>query len=68
LQKVLLEKLVLNYIEFFDNDYIDEEKLNYLVIEFEKLSIKINNFITYLNKKDLKGTKFIDPQSPLPIP
>lgn len=48
----------------YDNDYIDEEKLNYLVIEYEKLSIKIHNFITYLNKKDFKGTKFIDPQSP----
>jgi len=52
----------------FDNDYINEEKLNYLVIEYEKLSIKIHNFITYLNKKDFKGTKFIDPQSPPPIP
>ena len=44
----------------FDNDYINEEKLNYLVIEYEKLSVKIHNFITYLNKKDFKGTKFID--------
>lgn len=43
----------------FDNDYINEEKLNYLVIEYEKLSVKIHNFITYLNKKDFKGTKFI---------
>ena len=47
----------------FDNDYINEEKLNYLVIEYEKLSVKIHNFITYLNKKDFKGTKFIDEHS-----
>ena len=47
----------------FDNDYINEEKLNYLVIEYEKLSVIIHNFITYLNKKDFKGTKFIDEHS-----
>ena len=47
----------------FDNDYINEEKLNYLAIEYEKLSVKIHNFITYLNKKDFKGTKFIDEHS-----
>ena len=47
----------------FDNDYINEEKLNYLVIEYEKLSVKIHNFITYLNKKYFKGTKFIDEHS-----
>nr|WP_315141831.1 four helix bundle protein [uncultured Flavobacterium sp.] len=47
----------------FDNDYINEEKLNYLVIEYEKLSVKIHNFITYLNKKDFKGTKFIGEHS-----
>ena len=47
----------------FDNDYINEEKLNYLVIEYEKLSVKIHNIITYLNKKDFKGTKFIDEHS-----
>lgn len=44
----------------FDNEYINEEKLNFLVTRYEKLSIKIHNFITYLNKKDFKGTKFID--------
>jgi four helix bundle protein len=44
----------------FDNEYITEEKLNVLVSQYEKLSIKIHNFITYLNKKDFKGTKFID--------
>jgi four helix bundle protein len=44
----------------FDNEYIDEQKLTVLVSDYEKLSIKIHNFITYLNKKDYKGTKFID--------
>ena len=45
----------------FDNDYISEEKLNLLVADYEKLSIKIHNFITYLNSNDFKGTKFIKP-------
>ncbi|WP_396174880.1 four helix bundle protein [Flavobacterium sp.] len=45
----------------FDNDYITEEKLNMLVADYEKLSIKIHNFITYLNNNDFKGTKFIKP-------
>jgi four helix bundle protein len=44
---------------FFDNDYINEEQQKLLVSDYEKLSIKIHNFITYLNKKDFKGTKFI---------
>ena len=43
----------------FDNDYIEEQKLNNLVSEYEKLSVKIHNFISYLNKNDFKGTKFI---------
>ena len=43
----------------FDNEYITEEQLNILVFKAEKLSIKIHNFITYLNKQDFKGTKFI---------
>lgn len=45
----------------FDNDNITEEKLNLLVADYEKLSIKIHNFITYLNNNDFKGTKFIKP-------
>lgn len=45
----------------FDNDYITEEKLNLLVADYEKLSIKSHNFITYLNNNDFKGTKFIKP-------
>jgi four helix bundle protein len=44
----------------FDNEYINEVYLNQLIFEYEKLSVKIHNFITYLNKKDFKGTKFID--------
>lgn len=44
----------------FDNNYISEEKLTLLIREYEKLSIKIHNSITYLNKKDFKGTKFKD--------
>ena len=44
----------------FDNDYIDENKMNVLVNDYEKLSIKIHNFMTYLNKREFKGTKFID--------
>lgn len=44
----------------FDNNYKSEEKLTLLIREYEKLSIKIHNFITYLNKKDFKGTKFKD--------
>ena len=47
----------------FDNEYINEEQLNSLVSKYEKLSIQIHNFITYLNKKDFKGTKFIDSSS-----
>jgi len=43
----------------FDNDYINEEQQKLLVSDYEKLSIKIHNFISYLNKKDFKGTKFI---------
>lgn len=43
----------------FDNDYIEESLLNILVNDYEKLSVKIHNFIIYLNNKDFKGTKFI---------
>lgn len=42
----------------FDNEYINQEKLDFLVTEYEKLSGKINNFITYLNNNDFKGTKY----------
>lgn len=42
----------------FDNEYIDKDKLDFLIFEYEKLSGKINNFITYLNNNEFKGTKF----------
>ncbi|MFV8336749.1 four helix bundle protein [Flavobacterium sp. RSP29] len=41
-----------------DYNYINEEKFKILKTDFENLSGKINNFISYLNKKDFKGTKF----------
>jgi four helix bundle protein len=42
----------------FDFEYISEQKFEALKIDYENLSGKIKNFITYLNKKDFKGTKF----------
>jgi four helix bundle protein len=42
----------------FDFEYISEEKFKALKIDYENLSGKIKNFITYLNKKDFKGNKF----------
>ncbi len=42
----------------FDYGYITEEKLEKLVNEYEQLSKRIANFITYLNKQDFKGNKF----------
>jgi four helix bundle protein len=41
-----------------DYNYSNEEKFEILKTDFENLSGKINNFISYLNKKDFKGTKF----------
>ncbi|MBC5839023.1 four helix bundle protein [Flavobacterium muglaense] len=41
-----------------DYNYIDVVKFEILKTDFENLSGKINNFISYLNKKDFKGTKF----------
>ena len=42
----------------FDYGYIDWNELEVLKNDYEKLSGKIKNFISYLNKKDFKGTKF----------
>jgi four helix bundle protein len=42
----------------FDFEYISEEKFEVLKKDYENLSGKIKNFITYLNKKDFKGNKF----------
>jgi four helix bundle protein len=41
-----------------DFNYINQDKFNLLKNDLENLSGKINNFISYLNKKDFKGTKF----------
>ena len=41
-----------------DYNYIYVVKFEILKTDFENLSGKINNFISYLNKKDFKGTKF----------
>ena len=42
----------------YDYQYINEEKFLDLKFKYQNLSGKIKNFITYLNKKDFKGTKF----------
>ncbi len=42
----------------YDCEYISEEQFVDLKNKYEKLSGKIKNFITYLNKKDFKGNKF----------
>lgn len=42
----------------FDYEYINEETFNELKNDYERLSGKIKNFISYLNKKDFKGNKF----------
>ncbi|NBL66071.1 four helix bundle protein [Flavobacterium sp. NST-5] len=41
-----------------DFNYITQEVFEVLKTDSENLSGKINNFITYLNKKEFKGTKF----------
>jgi four helix bundle protein len=41
-----------------DYGYICEEKFETMKVDYENLSGKIKNFITYLNKKDFKGNKF----------
>lgn len=42
----------------FDYRYISQETFEELKTDYEKLSGKIKNFISYLNKKDFKGNKF----------
>ena len=42
----------------FDYGYISQETFEELKSDYEKLSGKIKNFISYLNKKDFKGNKF----------
>ena len=41
-----------------DWEYINEMTFEKLIIDCEYLSKRISNFISYLNKKDYKGTKF----------
>ncbi|CAM3316281.1 Four helix bundle protein [Flavobacterium longum] len=42
----------------FDCGYITEAEFTNIRREYENLSGKINNFITYLNCKEFKGSKF----------
>ena len=42
----------------FDFGYIDQIKFEIIKSDYENLSGKINNFISYLNNKNFKGTKF----------
>ncbi len=42
----------------FDFAHIEESKFELLEKDYENLSGKIKNFITYLNKKDFNGNKF----------
>ena len=42
----------------YDSGYISEEEMTRLTSEYEKLSRRIANFISYLNKRDFKGIKF----------
>ena len=42
----------------YDYEYVSEEKFVELKNNYQNLSGKIKNFITYLNKKDFKGNKF----------
>ena len=42
----------------YASGYISEEEMTRLTSEYEKLSRRIANFISYLNKRDFKGIKF----------
>jgi four helix bundle protein len=42
----------------YDFEIINEQKFNQLKNDYLNLSVKIKNFITYLNKQDFKGNKF----------
>lgn len=42
----------------FDNDFITEEEFTDLKLRCEILSVKIKNFMTYLQNRDFKGNKF----------
>lgn len=42
----------------FDCEYINDKDFDQLRNDYKRLSGKIKNFISYLNKKDFKGNKF----------
>ncbi|MFT5753130.1 MAG: four helix bundle protein [Flavobacterium sp.] len=44
--------------KLYDFEITNEEKFNQLKNDYLNLSVKIKNFITYLNKQDFKGNKF----------
>ncbi|MBU1013306.1 MAG: four helix bundle protein [Bacteroidetes bacterium] len=43
----------------FDNNYITEEKLSEMINQTKEISSEISNFIQYLKKSGLKGSKYI---------
>ncbi|WP_373055722.1 four helix bundle protein [Zunongwangia sp. H14] len=42
----------------FDCNYIDKEEFEKIVKDYENLSGKLKNFISYLNQKHYQGNKF----------
>ena len=58
----LKEKLVSSFMAFEERVDVHSDlhdiRTNALKKDYENLSGKIKNFITYLNKKDFKGNKF----------
>jgi len=42
----------------YDSEYISKSTFEKLITEYETLSKRLANFISYLNKKDYKGIKF----------
>ncbi len=42
----------------FDNNFITEDEFNTLKSKMEQLSIKLKNFISYLNTTEIKGYKY----------
>lgn len=42
----------------FDNNFITEEEFENLKLRCEILSVKIKNFMAYLQNRDFKGNKF----------
>jgi len=42
----------------FDNQYINNEQLDYLIEKTKEISIDIANFIKYLKNSGIKGNKY----------